>query len=141
MYPFDNMVVQLDLTGAELRQIVAREVFRLDRRAGLAGMHVVAVCEDAKLNVTMTREDGSEIEDHEMLEVMTTDFLASGGDDVFTPIIPAAGFPVTTDALMVREAIADWMRRRGGRLNADTFSDAENPRWTVPESVIAECSP
>ena len=141
MYPFDNMVVQLDLTGAELRQIMEREVFRPDRRAGLAGLHIVAACEDATLNVTMTRADGSEIEDHEMLEVMTTDFLASGGDDVLTPVTPEDGFPIENDTLMVREAIADWMRQRGGSLSAATFSDAENPNWTVPESVLKECSP
>jgi hypothetical protein len=58
-----------------------------------------------------------------------------------TPVIPKDGFPITNDTLMVREAIADWMRQRGGSLSAETFSDVENPNWTVPESVLKECSP
>ena len=139
MYPFDNVVVQLDLTGAELRTVVEREVFKLDGRAGLAGIRVVAACEDNKLNVTMTRNDGSEIEDHEMLAVMTTDFLATGGDDVLTPIIPEAGFPISSDTPLIREVVANWMRQRGGNLSADTFLDTDNPKWNIPDSIAEEC--
>jgi hypothetical protein len=76
-----------------------------------------------------------------MLAVMTTDFLATGGDDVFTPVIPEDGFPLATSALLVREAIADWMRQRGGTLDADTFSDAGNPKWNFPETGLAACAP
>jgi len=139
MYPFDNVVVQLDLTGAELRTVIEREVFKADRRAGLAGIRVVAVCEDNMLNVTMTRRDGSEIEDHEMLAVMTTDFLATGGDDVLTPIIPEAGFPISRDTPLIREVIANWMRERDGNLSADTFLDTDSPKWNVPDSIAKEC--
>lgn len=141
MYPFDNIVVQLDLTGAELRRVLERELFKADKRAGISGIRVFAACDDGKLSVTMTRADGSEIEDHEMLAVMTTDFLATGGDDVLTPIIPENGFPIAGDAPLVREAIADWMRLRGGSLSADSFSDADNPKWNVADSTLEGCSP
>lgn len=141
MYPFDNVVVQLDLTGAELRRVLQREVFKLDKRAGISGIRVFAACDDNKLHVTMIRQDGSEIEDQEMLAVMTTDFLATGGDDVLTPIIPEGGFPIARDTPLVREAIADWMRRRGGNLSADSFSDADSPKWNIPDSILDGCSP
>jgi 5'-nucleotidase len=140
MYPFDNLVVRLDLSGAELRSVLEREVYKT-RRAGIAGIRVFAACNDDGLELTMTRADGSAIEDHEMLAVMTTDFLATGGDDVFTPVIPEDGFPLATSALVVREAIADWMRQRGGTLDADTFSDAGNPKWNFPETGLAACAP
>lgn len=141
MYPFDNVVVQLDLTGAELRRVLQREVFKLDKRAGISGIRVFAACDGDKLRVTMIRQDGSEIEDQEMLAVMTTDFLATGGDDVLTPIIPEGGFPIARDTPLVREAIADWMRRRGGNLSADSFSDADSPKWNIPDSILDGCSP
>jgi hypothetical protein len=32
------------------------------------------------------------------------------------------------------------MRRRGGTLNAASFSDADNPKWNIPESVMMECA-
>lgn len=139
MYPFDNVVVQLDLTGAELRTVMEREVFKPERRAGLAGIRVVAACEDNTLNVKMIRRDGSEIEDHEMLAIMTTDFLATGGDDVLTPVIPEAGFPFSDDTPLIREVIANWMRQRGGNLSADTFLDTDNPKWHVPDSIAEDC--
>ena len=141
MYPFDNIVVQLDLTGAELRQIIESEVFKPGRRAGLSGMRVFAACDDEALRVTMIRRDGSEIEDHEMLSVMTTDFLATGGDDIFTAIMPTDGFPIDANKPLIREVIADWMRQRGGSLSADTFSDAGNPKWNIPDSIVEQCSP
>ena len=73
----------------------------------------------------MTRTDGSEIADEDLLAVMTTDFLATGGDGVLTSIIPGDGFPIDTAKPLVREAIADWMRQRGGSLSAATFSDTD----------------
>jgi 2',3'-cyclic-nucleotide 2'-phosphodiesterase (5'-nucleotidase family) len=141
MYPFDNLVVQLDLSGAELRRVLQRQVFNPDRRAGIAGIRVFAACEDDILKLTMTRLDGSSIEDHETLAVMTTDFLAMGGDEIFTPVIPEDGFSIAGNTQLVREAIASWMRERGGTLNAASFSDADSPKWNIPESVIAECAP
>ena len=140
MYPFDNLVVQLDLSGAELRSVLASQVFNLNRRAGIAGIRVFAACDDDTLKLTMLRPDGSEIEDHEMLAVMTTDFLAMGGDEIFTPVIPEDGFPIAGSTQLVRETIASWMRERGGNLNATSFSDADNPKWNISESVMMECA-
>jgi 5'-nucleotidase len=141
MYPFDNLVVRLDLSGAELRRVLEREVFRPNRRAGIAGIRVFAACDDGLLSLTMMRPDGSAIEDHEMLAVMTTDFLALGGDDVFTPVIPEEGFPIAGSTRLVRETIVNWMRERGGNLSVDSFSDTDNPKWNIPESVMMRCAP
>ncbi len=141
MYPFDNLVVQLDLSGADLRRVLQRQVFNRDRRAGIAGIRVFAACDDDMLKLTMTRLDGSAIEDHETLAVMTTDFLAMGGDDIFTPVIPEDGFPTAGNTQLVREAIAGWMREHNGTLNAGSFSDADNPNWNIPESAMMGCAP
>lgn len=141
MYPFDNIVVQLDLTGAELRRVIEREVFKPGRRAGVSGIRIFAACHDKKINVTMLRANGSEVEDNEMLAVMTTDFLATGGDDIFAAITPADGFPIDTNKPLIREVIADWMRQRGGSLSASNFLDAGIPKWNIAESVAEQCSP
>ncbi len=140
MFPFDNRVVQLRLTGAELREVLQRQVFRPGNRAGISGIRVFAKCDDGKLSVTMVRADGSTIGDEELLLVTTNNFLATGGDDIFTPVIPEDGFPLPDDAPLMREAIADWMRAKGGSLNADSFSDADNPKWNIADSVTRECA-
>ncbi len=140
MFPFDNLAVQIELSGAELREVLGRQVFRPDRRAGIAGIRVLAACEDGSLELTLMREDGVEIGDDEMLLVTTTDFLAMGGDDIFTPIIPETGFPVVGNAPLAREVIADWLRSAGGRFDVDSFSDASNPKWSVSDAMPADCA-
>ncbi|MDX1403733.1 MAG: 5'-nucleotidase C-terminal domain-containing protein [Woeseiaceae bacterium] len=141
MYPFDNLGVKLGLSGAELREVLARQVFRGDRRAGISGITVSASCGEDGLELTMRREDGSEITDDESLRVTTTDFLAMGGDDIFTTVMPEGGYPISQDAVLVREAIADWMRANGGRISADTFADEDNPKWDLPEPLPENCRP
>ncbi len=141
MFPFDNIVVQLDLSGAELREVLGRQVFRPNMRAGISGIRVFAACKDDKLDLTMMRPDGTEIEDGEILVVTTNDFLASGGDDIFTTVIPEHGFQFENDLPLTREAIADWLRQRGGNLSADSFSDADSPKWNIADPLPAACSP
>jgi 2',3'-cyclic-nucleotide 2'-phosphodiesterase (5'-nucleotidase family) len=141
MYPFDNIVVQLDLTGAELRRVLAREAFRNDGRAGVSGLRVFVACDGDKLNVSMQRPDGSTIEDDDALVVLTTDFLATGGDDVLTPIIPEGGFPIDASQPLIREAIANWLRQHGGSLDAGSFSDSGNPKWNISVAAGDACAP
>jgi 2',3'-cyclic-nucleotide 2'-phosphodiesterase (5'-nucleotidase family) len=141
MYPFDNLAVRLDLSGAELREVLERQVLKTGARAGVSGIRVFAACNQGKLDVTMIRPDDSEIEDQEMLTVITTDFLAWGGDDIFTTIIPEDGFEFDNGLPLTREILADWFRQRGGSLSAASFSDADSPKWNIPESIAADCAP
>jgi 5'-nucleotidase len=140
MFPFDNTVVKLDLSGAELREVLGRQAFRPNQRAGISGIRVFAACNDDKLDLTMLRLDGTEIEDDDMLVVTTNNFLATGGDDIFTTVIPADGFPIANDVLLMREVIAGWMRQYSGSLDADSFSDADSPKWNIPDPLPATCS-
>ena len=140
MYPFDNLAVQVELSGAELRQVLERQVFRFDRRSGISGIRVFATCDDSKLELKMIRADGSEIGDDDMVVVTTTDFLAFGGDDIFTPVIPEDGFPTPENAELTREAIAKWLRSRGGTLDADSFSDVDNPKWNLQDPMPENCA-
>lgn len=88
----------------------------------------------------MNRADGTEVSDNDMLVVTTTDFVATGGDDILTLIMPEDGFATADNAPLVRDAIAGWMRSRGGTLNADSFSDPENPEWNLPNPLPADCA-
>ena len=133
MYPFDNMVVQLDLNGAELRSVLARQ-FAIGRHVGLTGIRVFASCGEDGIAVQMLRPDDTEIQDEDFVAVMTTDFLAMGGDDVLTAIMPEEGFQSTVVAPLAREVIADWLRERGGNLDAAMFSDADDPKWNTDPS-------
>ena len=139
LYPFDNRVTALQLSGAELRSVIEAQAMRTSRRAGFSGMRVFADCDEGELDVVMQRPDGTAIADDEALTVITTDFLAMAGDGVFAPVVPEEGFAIPSGTPLVREIFVSWMRDQGGRMHADDFMDNEKPRWNVADSVPGNC--
>jgi 5'-nucleotidase len=139
VYPFDNRIVILQLTGAELRRVIGKEAARV-RNTGFAGMRVFAGCDDGEIKIDMQRPDGSSIRDGDRLVVITTDFLALGGGDTFTAVTPQGGFAIPNDTPLVRDQVASWLRQRGGNIDADQFIIDGLPRWNIADSVLAGCT-
>lgn len=139
MFPFDNRVVILDMSGAELRKIIAGQVHNHRRRAGIWGIAVTATCSDGRLALSITRDNGQEIQDRDRLNVAVNDFLATGGDDILTAAMPESGFEWQDDPRLIRDVIVDWLRARGGSIHPDQFQDPGARRWNVPESLPASC--
>jgi len=136
VFPFDNKLVPLHLTGGELRRLIHAQISRGTRVFGLSGARVQVQCSGATTVVTMIRPSGAAIRDDEQLTVVTTDFLATAGDAVFTPVIPAGGFSLPDDAPLARDAVAAWLERHGGHLRDSELVDLKNPRWPT---AIARC--
>jgi 5'-nucleotidase len=139
MIPFDNRIAMLHLTGAELEGVVARQLQAETPRMGISGLRVTAQCADGAVAVSLERPSGRRVTDDERLVVVTTDFLAFGGNEILTPVMPPGGFPVAADAPIARDLIAGWFRKRGGRLRAEQFVDAPNSRWTYPGELPMRC--
>ncbi len=140
MFPFDNRVVVLDISGAELRAVLAHQAHRGHRRAGVAGIRVQVQCSGDDMHVIATRPDGSEIADSDPVRLIANDFLVLGGDDVLTPIIPDNGIPIDFSMPLVRDVLVDWFRNGPETLSPDDFSSADAPRWRVPASVPRSCT-
>ena len=121
VFPFDNRVVALVLTGTQLRQVLAREVSRRRRGVpGVSGIHVRVTCAGERPEVEIVRSSGTRIDPAETLVVAATDSFgarARGG----------VRATVTATAPLVRDAVAGWLTARGGRLRATDLSDP--PRW------------
>jgi hypothetical protein len=132
MIPFDNRVATFRLTGRELKRVIAAQLQADPPRMGISGARVVAACRGTSPAVTLQRSSGRPIRDDERLTVATTDFLAFGGNEILTPVMPPGGFPIAGDAPVARDLIVEWFRRRGGHLRADQFVDPANPRWRHP---------
>jgi len=139
MFPFDNRVVILDLSGAQLRRVIAHQVPRQLRRAGISGMRVLVTCNKDAMKVSMTLDDGHDILDEDRIKVVVNDFLVFGGDDLLTPIIPDGGITFSTDLPMVRDVLVTWFSNQDGPLRADQFLGAENRRWNIPQPLPATC--
>jgi len=127
--PFDNRFARLTMTGRQLRALVKRNLGSTGGVLSLAGVTVEAVCVRAKLEVTLLRaakgkKKAAPIADGDSLQILTSDFLATGGDDfgkADKAVIDEAGEPL-------REAVVARLRARGGTLRAS--------EWLVPPRMV-----
>ena len=79
VFAFDNRLVQLTLTGAQLRTVIADEVARLRPGAlAVSGMVVSSGCGPDHPKVRLTRSSGQPIGDEEQIRIVTSDMLAGG---------------------------------------------------------------
>ncbi len=140
MFPFDNRIVKLELTGHDLRKLIANQAHRHGRRAGFSGMRVFVSCDNGAMEVSIELSDGSTVQDDDNVSVIANDFLAFGGDGVFTPVIPEAGYAIDEQQPLVRDVLVDWFRQRRGSLDPDDFSTTAEPKWNLPEESPPSCS-
>jgi 5'-nucleotidase len=138
MSPFDNQVVVLEITGQDLRKIIAAQAHNHRRRAGIAGMRVVVTCSGDAMQVDMMLADGRRISDNDRVRVIANDFLALGGDDVLTPAMPEEGFTWPESAQTTRAVLVEWFERQQDHLNARDFLSDE-PRWRIPDGLADTC--
>ncbi len=139
VFPFDNRVVRLTLTGDEVTRVFAEEIRRRRRGGTLGTSGVIArvSCSSDGPHVDLLHADGQPVDGSERLNVVTMDTLATGL--VFTTVPPPAGFTVPQDAPVLREVVEDWLRHRGGHLAPEQFVSADHPRWTQQASSQAGC--
>jgi 5'-nucleotidase len=128
VFPFDDRVAIIELSGRDVRKIIANQVHNNGRRAGFSGMRVFVVCNAGKMSIQMIRS------------VVANDFLLLGGDNVLTPVMPEGGFDVPYGTPLVRDTLVEWFKQRGGTMNASEFYDSDNLRWNLPDPLPESCS-
>ena len=133
VFAFDNRIVELTMTGAQVQRALAGELTRELARSrrgipSVSGIRVRVACPEGRRQLEIVRPSGMTIDPDETLAVATTDFFAARAarDSIVAP--PKAAL---ASAPLVREAVASWLTARGGRLNAADF--ATPPRWELPE--------
>jgi 5'-nucleotidase len=142
LYPFDNRIVTLRLTGDQLTRIIA---YTLERTVPpfellpIAGFKVDARCEGSMLRVTLTRSTGAPIRADERLTVATSDFIAGGGDGIVAPAGTVGEIRTVEGAPLLRESLVAWLRSRGGHLSENQFVSPEHRRWSYPGSRPVVC--
>ncbi len=133
VFAFDNRIVELAMTGAQVRQALARELTRELARSlrgipSVSGIRVRVACDGDRRELEIVRPSGTPIGPDETLVVATTDFFARRAARDAVAVPPAAA---QASAPLVREAVADWLGTRGGRLGAADL--VTPPRWETPE--------
>lgn len=138
MFPFDYRVVVLEISGRDLRNVIAAEARKSRRRAGFSGMRVSVRCDDGMMRIEMTRTNGDPIRDADTVSVITNDYLALGGDAILSPAMPAGGFVFDSDMPLTRDLIVNWFRDRGA-IRADDFLTGDQPKWRTPAEIPESC--
>lgn len=136
-FPFDNAFASMKLSAGQLRKLVARSLVRSASLVSLSGLRVHARCKHQELEVTLGRPDGSALPDDSPLSLITTDFLATGGDGFFAD----ATIPFEI-GLPIRDGMAEVLRRRGGTVAPDdpALFDAAHPRLDLPSPPPIRCA-
>lgn len=140
MFPFDNRAVKLDLTGRELRRVIATQVHNYGHRIGFSGMRVFVSCADERMEIVMELADGSTIDDDDSLSVIANDYIALGGDNILTPVIPDGGFAFDDNLPLTRDLLVAWFRNKGDSLSPDDFRSDDTPKWNVSDALPEKCA-
>jgi 5'-nucleotidase len=111
IFPFDNRLVRVSLTGAELSRWLANEIRQRRRSSvGISGVEVKVRCLADDIQVDLLR--GTErIEDTERLLGVTIGAPTLNGNLASSDFLGGRG-PVENNPV-VREVVEDWFRRLG----------------------------
>jgi 5'-nucleotidase len=137
--PFDNRFATIPITGAELADLIARNLERDNGIVSLSGVRAEARCQDGALTVTLHRTSGKSIGPTTKLTLVTSDFLATGGDGLFSA--ESKDRAKLDDGPPIRDAMADLLRARRAPLTPDdpTLFDPAHPRVAYPAPRPVHC--
>ncbi|MCX5747484.1 MAG: bifunctional UDP-sugar hydrolase/5'-nucleotidase [Proteobacteria bacterium] len=117
--PFDNRFALVDVKGSHLRRLVTTNLQRNGGIFSWGGLTAKARCVAGKLDVQIAVK-GKPLADHAAYKLVTSDFLASGGDGVVGRLKLPDGAIQPTDVI-IRDAMADVLRKQGGTLDPASY--------------------
>jgi 2',3'-cyclic-nucleotide 2'-phosphodiesterase (5'-nucleotidase family) len=136
--PFDNRFAKVTLTGAHVRRLISNNLQSGSGIFSWSGLRVTATCTGGALEVFLKDERGQPIADDRTLTLITSDFLASGGDGAIGRLKLPEGAVVVTDTI-IRDAMAAQLTARGGTVAAVDVFDPDRRRLTYPGPRPVRC--
>jgi 5'-nucleotidase len=133
--PFDNRFALVTVQGKLLRHLVTSNLQRGGGILSWGGLAARARCKDGELAAEI-RVKGKALADNATYTIVTSDFLASGGDGLLGKLKLPDGAVTTTDAI-IRDAMADVLRQRKGSI--DPAQLMANKRLDYEGSRPVEC--
>jgi 5'-nucleotidase len=136
VFPFDNRVARLTLSGAQLRRWLAVEIAQGRRGSlGISGVDVRVDCQADGLHVELFRRSGPIRDDDRLLAVTIGGPTLSGN---LASSDPVAGIGPIGNAPVVREQVEDWFRRLG-RSPQSQLSDVAHRSQAFVDAPIGGC--
>jgi 2',3'-cyclic-nucleotide 2'-phosphodiesterase (5'-nucleotidase family) len=141
--PFDNKFATVKLTGAQLAKVFELNLAVSSGVFSISGVRVAARCAGDRLEVTLTREKNrKKVGPRDKLTLVTSDFLASGGDGMLgVTNLDQGAIQIHDDGPVIRDGIAELLGRRGGTLRAGDrkLYDKAAPRLAYPGKRPVRC--
>ena len=130
VFAFDNRVVRLAVTGAQLARALEDQLTRNQGRlASLSGIRAAVTCDGAAARVALSYDDGRAVSAGDRLIVAASSY--SAGRALWTAVEGEPGVESAEQELLIRDAVTRWLWHRG-HLKAADFFDPARPRWTIP---------
>lgn len=136
--PFDNRFAVVTLNGKHLRKMITNNLYGGGGFFSWGGITVQATCKGSTLDVVLRDKKGAIIDDERTMTLLASDFLASGGDGAIGRLKLPDGSVEMTDVL-IRDAMADALRARGGKLAPVQLYDPAKPRIAYPRPRPVKC--
>ena len=134
--PFDNRLAHVKMSADALARMLAENLGRDRSILSVSGLRAVAQCKGGELVVQLHDAKNRRIRPTRTLHVVTSDFLATGGDGAFGEALDAGAVTIETERPF-RDVLADLLRTRGGTIHPDHHFEASRPRleFTGPRPV------
>jgi 5'-nucleotidase len=113
--PFDNRFAVVSVKGKHLRRLVSSNLQRGGGILSWSGLTAKARCKDGRLSTDIFVK-GKPLADEQSYTLVTSDFLASGGDGLIGRLKLPDGAVTMTDTI-IRDAMAEVLRKRKGPLD------------------------
>ncbi len=113
--PFDNRFAFVKVDGKQLRRLIRANLAKGGGIQSWGGLTAVARCKPSGLDVEVMVH-GKPLVDSQPITIVTSDFLASGGDGVFGKLNLPESATTMTDTI-IRDAMADVMRHQRGTID------------------------
>jgi 5'-nucleotidase len=139
-FPFDNRFATLRLTGEQLARVFAHNLSESGGVLSVSGLQVRARCRAGGLVVDLVREDGKPVRPGDSFAVVTSDFVATGGEASFAALQLPDG-AITLHGEAMREGLARVLRARKGALSGTDprVFDPARPRLRFPGERPVRC--
>lgn len=136
--PFDNRFALVELKGSHLRNLVSSNLQRGGAILSWGGLTAKARCQGGALALEISVR-GKPLDDSASYTLVTSDFLASGGDGLIGRLKLPAGSVKLTDVL-IRDAFAIELRKRKGTVEPATLFSPSAKRMDYPGTRPVTCS-
>jgi 5'-nucleotidase len=138
--PFDNRFATVSVGAGTLAEMIARNLGRDNGILSVSGLRAEARCAGGELAVKLTRTDGRPISPGTRLTLVTSDFLATGGDGLLSDELQRR--TTLDDGPPIRDAMADLLRHGRVLPRADdrALYDPARPRLIYPGPRPVRCS-